>query len=1119
METILAARSEFSLGEAILDTKYIVEQAKAVGATVAALTDTMTVSSMVNFTNDAVKAEIKPIIGVRVRVTDDPSWRPSAGEKKRHMPRAYFLSLYARTEEGMKAIYRLLSMGNREPYFYYEAKVGFDDVYAELRAHPDDLVVVYDTMNSVLEHPNYVLIANEIKSTGCKAIFAPFAAVSTPYFARITANAMELVDKGLAEPLAIRPSLYGRGDADAKDAMLGVVNNQKITHGTFRIPYQRNMHILSEAEFVRELLAVAKILKEYGRSHLAKHMRAAIDNANSFADLITYQWSKQTPSLPKLAPNEYVAVAEECKKGWTARFSKDVFGHKPTAQELREQYMPRLKYELETLKRLDFCGYFLLVQNIVQHAKSTGIMVGPGRGSVGGSLVAYLMGITDCDPIRFGLMFERFINPERVDLPDADLDFMATRRHEIFEYLYKTFGDDYVAGVSNYGALLGASAIRSVAKLFQVPEREFEVSKMVPKKHGQPVGLAEALEEVAEIKQYAENNPQVWEFTQKLEGKMRTYGQHAAGMVVAGEPLVNRAVIEKRKNGQVVNWDKRIVEDQGLVKMDILGLTTLDLISLTLDYIRETHPSVPDIYSISLDDEKVLANFGEGNTVAVFQFESPGMRKLLRDCAKYEPLTFDDITACTALYRPGPMDSGMLEMFVKRKQGSESVSYTHPLMEPILKDTFGVIIYQEQVMKISQTIAGYTGAEADQLRKIMGKKLPEEMAKQKDKFVQGAVSTIGATEEWAGQLFDDIEKFAGYGFNLSHSVEYTLISYQSMYLKTYYPTEFYAAALSTLDEDKLLGIVRDASRAGIEVVVPDINASTNRFEILNARKLLMPFNRIKGISEKTGEAILEARKAGPFKSKQDLVDRVERRRCNVKHQGLLEKVGAFCSVDPAAVPSNDPSRILDQYELLPGLITKAVPINRSFNRDKATREMIADIVNNYCTAHGATSSDADGLPVKPIFGRRATFMILSDAPHADDERAGQMGNSRSAAAMWDALEINGLKKQDIYWTALLKRPKTGKFMDADEVATYAPYLEQEIQYTETPVVLACGSAAIRFFDPNFRGRASERAGEVFYDKLRDLNVVIGFAPGEIYFDPDKLDLLTNAVTVALDLAS
>lgn len=798
----------------------------------------------------------------------------------------------------------------------------------------------------------------------------------------------------------------------------------------------------------------------------------------------------------------------------------------------------------------------------------------PVHNSVGGSLVAYLMGITDCDPIRFGLLFERFINPERIDLPDADLDFMATRRHEVFEYLYKKYGTENVAGVSNYGTLAGASSIRSVGKLFGLSEGEYSISKLIPSKHGQAVPLKEAAEEVAEIRTFSENNPEVWDLTLALEGKMRSYGQHAAGMVVAGEPLVNRSVLEVRTNGQVVNWDKRIVEEQGLVKMDILGLVTLDTISLALSYIRENYPSVPDLYEIPLDDEKVLVNFSEAKTTAIFQFEGSGAKKMLRDM--YEstntPLTFNDIVAVTALNRPGPLEAGLDRLYIQGRVNPSSVEYLSPHMRSVLEETFGAIVYQEQVMKIARELSGFTGPEADVLRKAIGKKDADLMSQQRKKFVDGAVigyanvtfadgterlihratplqvnevsekvtiselqsngysladgSAIasvsilndGIAEQNAEALWNDIEGFAAYSFNKSHAVEYTLISYQSMYLKTYFPTEFYAAALSTLDEDKLVGIVRDAHRNGVDVIVPDINESTNRFEILNSRKLLMPFSRIKGISDKTGEAIIEARKTGKFKNEQDLIDRVEKRRCNVRHRALLEKVGALCSIDPASISVSDPSRLLDQHELLPGLIIKSIPINRSFMNDKATHEIVSDVVNNYRAAHGATSTTADGLPVKPIFGKKAQFMIVMDAPHADEERAGVMGVSNSANAMWDALKVNGLTKNDVYWTSLIKRPKVGKMVDSKEIALYSPYFEQEIQYTETPTILVCGSAAIRYFLPEFKGRASEFAGEIHYDKARDLNIVIGFNPGEIYFDPDKLDVLAEAVAVAIDLS-
>lgn len=1118
MNTALACRSDFSLGESILTTDYIVRDAKAAGQTAVALTDTMSVTAMTNFFTAAKKEGLKAILGTRLRLTDNPTWRPGKDQKKKDMPRTYCAILYARNEEGLKAIYRLLSLANSEARFYYESKLGFDDLYKELdAAGNDDLAIVYGDTHSILEHPEFDKIASRLQTTGVSEIFAPFVPVNTPYFARLSELAANACRDGYAKPLVIRPALYERDAADYKEIITAAIGNQKITDPWFRSAYNRDFHIMQKPELTAELVKTGKMLQTLGKDEALKQMRAGIANAETFPDLFTYEWSKSGVTLPKLVPNEFAKVVEECKLGWTRRFMSPVFGHMPNMTELSTVYMPRLKYELEVLQKLDFSGYFLLVQDIVRHAKDSGILVGPGRGSVGGSLVAYLMGITECDPIRFGLLFERFINPERIDLPDADLDFMSERRHEIFEYLYAKYGEEYTAGVSNYGTLGGASAIRDVSKAMGIPEREYSISKMVPKEHGQPVALQKARESVPEIDDYATKYEAVWSVIERAEDNMRSYGQHAAGVVVAGEPLVNRAVLERRANGQVVCWDKRIVEDQGLVKVDILGLKTLDLIDLALTYIRERYTSVPDLHQIPLDDEKVLANFAEGNSVAVFQFESPGMRKLLREVGAGGDITFEDVSACTALYRPGPMESGMMDSFYLRKQGKEPVSYDHALMEDVLKETFGVITYQEQVMRISQVIAGYSGAEADKLRKIMGKKQPDEMAKQKDKFIEGCVNTIGATETWAGSLFEKIAGFAGYGFNKSHSIEYTLISYQSMYLKTYYPAEFYAAALSILDDDKLNAIVRDAKRAGIDISVPDINISTNRFEIATSARLVTPFNRIKGISSRTGDAILAARSAGPFKDKADFLARVERQKCNVKHQKLLDDVGAFSRIELGQPPADDPTRILPQIELLPGLVISTVPVNRDLDASKLSREMVSDVINACRTAYGPTAPVPDGVIVSPKFGKDARFVVVMDAPSKDEEDAGVMGPSNAAEAIKDALALHGLAFDDMYWTALIKRPKQGKQVMPDEIAKYAPFLERELEQIGSPIIVTLGTAATRYFLPDFKGKASDAAGQIHYDKTRDTNIVVGFNPNEIHFDPDKLENLVEVFASVVDL--
>lgn len=1106
MHTMLAVRTDFSVGESTLKTKDVITEAERVSQTAVAITDTMSVTAMIDFTKKAKEKDIKPIIGCRLRLTDDPTWRPGEGEKKKHMPRVYYLTVYALTQQGMDSIFRLLTLANSADRFYYVSKLGFTDLYEELdRIHPGDLAVCMSDEQSVLEHKSINLIAATL-SKKVENVFAGVMPIATPYHARVNEISMGLITTyPQIEPLMIIPSLYKKDGADAQDIMTGICEGAKITDGWFKSRYVRDQHPIGQSEVVGRVKQTHEITeKRDPTNRYMPFMVRALSNTDKLVEMVQYQWEKAPVSLPQMAPDEFKAVVDECQKGWKTRFASPVFGHVPTDEDKKNIYMPRLKYELGVLKDLNFSGYFLLVQDIVRFAKDSDILVGPGRGSVGGSLVAYLMGITECDPIRFGLMFERFINPERIDLPDADLDFMSERRHEVIEYLIEKYGQDRVAGVSNFGTLAAASAIRDVSRIVGIPEREFSISKLVPKKHGQNVPLEEAREEVPEIEVFANKFPQFWNIMELLEGNVRNMSQHAAGVVVGGCDLVNRAVIERRKDNNVVCWDKKIVEEQGLVKVDILGLSTLDLLGMTLNYVKERHGKAPDIMSIPLDDAKVLERFAKGETTGVFQFESGGMRHLLKELGSGGVITFDDITAATALYRPGPMESGMMDSFYKRKQGLESIEYDHPLMEPILEPTYGVIVYQEQVMKISQAIAGYTGPQADKLRKIMGKKLPEEMKKERANFVKGCVDTIQCDDKWAGVLFDKIEGFAGYGFNKSHSVEYTMISYQAMWLKVNYPVEFYAGAMSILDSDKLPAVMRDAQRDGIEVAMPDINNSTGRFEIVTDTKLVIPFQRIKGISDKTTQAILTARKDGPFSDKNDFLARVVKRSCNIRHQKALDDVGAFAFIETGQVAPDDPSRIKDQIELVPGLVTATVPINRDMNRDKLIRDRIGELVDEYI------DENADSAPVKPHFGRVAKYMIISDAPGNEEDGNGAMGFSRANQAVIDAMENAGLNMKDCYWTAMSKVVKSGRQVSPEEIALYKKYLDAEISILQPPVIVLMGSITTRTFFPDFRGKASEAAGKVEYKGDYDANMVIAFSPGEIYHDPDKQNNM-NAV--------
>ncbi|WP_062120196.1 DNA polymerase III subunit alpha [Aureimonas sp. AU40] len=1110
MHTALAVRTDFSIGESILNPKAAVKAAKTAGQSVIAITDTMSVTSMIAVTNAAKDAGMKPVIGCRVMLVDDHTWKKSKEQKNRP---EFYATVYVKTSAGLLMLYRLLSLANSDERFYYKPLLSFGDLMDALgTVTGDDVAVTTSDTHSFLRHPEADQIVGElVRLIGKENVYASIIGARSAYFDAVNTIAGEMVEKHGIQPLAVRPAMYGNGSmqASAREVMGAITNNNKLSDPWHKSPFNRDFFIMEQPLFTQEIVAAAKRMKLRGRGDAGTLAKAAIANTQVLVDSVSFEWSKSPVSLPQMAPDEFEAVKAECKKGWATRFTRETFGHCPTRDELLEVYKPRLAYELEVLKALNFSGYFLLVQDIVVWAKSQGIMVGPGRGSVGGSLVAYLMGITECDPIRFDLMFERFINPDRIDLPDADLDFMRDRRHEVFDYIIQKYGQERVAGVSNFGKLGAASSIRDVMRSFNRPEAEYRCSKYVPDNHGQSVTLAEALAAVPEIQEMKGKNESAWTIMEALEGSIRNMSQHAAGVVVGGCDLTERAVIERRKGASVVNWDKRIVEEQGLVKIDVLGLATLDQIMLTLDYIRERHPKVPDITAIPLDDEKVLANFAAARTIGIFQFPKSGARKLLRELGKDGWITFNDVTAASGLNRPGPIEAGLTESYYRRKQGVEDVEYDHQLMEPILNTTFGVMVYQEQIMKISVVIAGYTPAESDKLRKIMGKKEPAEMAKQRDKFVAGCVKTVGSTEAWGAALFDKIEGFAGYGFNLSHSVEYTLISYQAMFLKTYYPVEFFSAALTILDEADLPAIIDEAERMGIEVDVPDVNNSTARFEIVTDTRLVMPFQRVKGLTTRSADAIVTARESLPGRRFEDIAqfeNAVNKRLVNKAKIETLNQIGAFARIEPGQVPSNDPSRIKAQIENLPGLITAAMPIDRDLQNDKDTRLAILGVVADYQGQFGFANEDgSDGVPVKPFFGKKAGAMVITDAPNWEEEQQGQMSQSKSSRAILTALENNELDRADVYWTGLIKRPKEGKQVSPEEIARYMPFLRQEIELLKPPVIALVGSQAVRTFMPDFKGKASDVAGKVVYSKEFDCNFVIGFNPGEIFFAPEKAD--------------
>ncbi|MCC6848243.1 MAG: DNA polymerase III subunit alpha [Deltaproteobacteria bacterium] len=584
----------------------------------------------------------------------------------------------------------------------------------------------------------------------------------------------------------------------------------------------------------------------------------------------------------------------------------------PITGEAAQPYWDRLEFELASINKLQFAGYFLIVSDFITWAKGQGIPVGPGRGSAAGSLVAYALRITDLDPLPYKLIFERFLNPGRKSMPDIDVDFCYERREEVIRYVREKYGEDRVAGIITFGTLKGKAAIKDVGRVLEFSYGETDkMAKLYPAPaQGKDHPLEKALEIEPKLREMRDRGTdrerELFDYAFRLEGLMRHASRHAAGIVIANRPLSEYLPLFVDKEGAVLTqYSMNDVEWIGLIKFDFLGLKTLTFLADAVAIIRARRPEARDLdlAKLPLDDAKTYKLLAKGDTVGIFQMESGGMRKMI---TQLRPSRFEDLIAALALFRPGPLDSGMDQDFIKRKHGKEKIVYDHPLLEGVLNETYGTMIYQEQVMQIAQTLAGYSLEDADNLRKAMGKKRPEEMDKERDRFQKGAVGQ-GIKAELATRIFEQMEKFASYGFNKSHSAAYALISFQTAYLKAHYPTEFMAALLSLEmgDTDSTYKNIAECRAHGIAILPPDINESGERFTVAAAqgatsKGIRFGLGAVKGVGSKAIEIIQRARdEGGPYRDLSDFCHRVRGQQINRRVLESLIKCGAFDSLHPS----------------------------------------------------------------------------------------------------------------------------------------------------------------------------------------------------------------------------
>jgi DNA polymerase-3 subunit alpha len=632
----------------------------------------------------------------------------------------------------------------------------------------------------------------------------------------------------------------------------------------------------------------------------------AVENSQAVAELCDFTFKDQPNHLPDFPVPEGYDL-----DGYFEKVARDGFARRMAGWKLKEEggklrhaiadYNQRLELEIRVIREMGFSGYFLITWDFIRYARESGVPVGPGRGSAAGSLVAYCMQITDIDPMEYDLLFERFLNPERVSMPDVDIDFCFRKREQVIEYVTEKYGRPNVAQIITFGSMAARAVIRDVGRVLEIPYGEVDkIAKLVPNQPGQDITIRDALRDVPELQRSYDNDPQVRQMLDvgtRLEGLCRHASTHAAGVVIAPRPIDEFAPLYRgTKPGDEVTtqWAKDEVEEIGLLKMDFLGLKTLTLIDDALDSIEAATGQRPDLEHLPLTDSKVYELFSRADTDGVFQFESDGMKDILR---RLKPERFEDLIALNALFRPGPIGGGLIDDFIKRRHGKIRVEYPHPWTEEILEETYGVIVFQEQVMQIASKMAGYSLGEADILRRAMGKKKKEVMEAEAKKFIAGAEDR-GVSAKDAKTVFDLMAFFAGYGFNKSHSAAYAMVAYQTAWLKAHHPLHFMAAVLTNDkgNTDKLVNYIGRARDMGIHVLPPDVNGSGMDFTVENGG-IRFGLSAIKGVGEGAIQAILDAReRVGRFETMHALCGEVESRHANKRVLEALAYSGALDSL-------------------------------------------------------------------------------------------------------------------------------------------------------------------------------------------------------------------------------
>jgi len=878
----LHVHSEFSLADGIVRIKDLVGSAAAAGMPAVAMTDLANVFGLVKFYRAAAAAGVKPIVGADIWV-ENPS--------DPHKP--YRLIMLCQDGTGYRNLSRLLTLA------YTQGQHGGKPCVCRvwLETHSEGLIVLSAAEQGEIgqtllagNRASAQRLASEYASLFPGRFYLTVQRVGQPYQEDAVHATVALAQRVGLPVVATNYVCFLRpSDFEAHEARVCIQEGRVLTDSRRPHRYTELQHFRSAEEMVE----------------LFQDIPEALQNTIEIAKRCNLQLELDRYFLPDYPAPDGMTIEQlleqQARAGLDARLSR----HGEVSGERRELYEKRLQHEIEVIKKMGFPGYFLIVADFIQWAKANGVPVGPGRGSGSGSLVAYCLAITDLDPIEHDLLFERFLNPERVSLPDFDVDFCIEGRDRVIEYVTQRYGQDKVSQIITLGTMAARAVVRDVGRVMDHPYGYVDtIAKLIPFEVG--VTLDEALEQEPVLRERYEQEEDVRaliDTARALEGLPRNASKHAGGVVIAPSALTDYMPLYCEQHGKqlVTQFDKDDLETLGLVKFDFLGLrnlTTIDKAVKTINAQRAQDNETPlAIEQILLDDPPTFQLLKSCKTTALFQLESRGMKELIQ---RLRPDCFEDIIALVALFRPGPLQSGMVDDFIARKHGRARTEYPHPSLERILKPTYGVILYQEQVMQIAQVLSGYSLGKADLLRRAMGKKKPEEMASQREGFISGAV-VRNVNGKLASHIFDLIEKFAGYGFNRSHSAAYALIAYQTAWLKAHYPAAFMAAVLSgDMDNtDKVVTMISECRDMSLTVEPPDIDRCHYEFVPLDDKTILYGLGAIKGLGQSAIEAILDARHDGTsFKDLFDLCKRVDLRRVNKRVLEALIRAGALDRLGP-----------------------------------------------------------------------------------------------------------------------------------------------------------------------------------------------------------------------------